>query len=63
MTLTAAEMAAAIEDIQRRTPGRDDRSQLNDSCDGPGERVIAESDLEAMADDECDREERWREGT
>lgn len=28
--------------------------------DGPGERCIAAADLEAKADEECDREERWR---
>lgn len=60
MTAEHAAVVEAIREVQRREGVRDDRSRENDWCE-PGERVIAESDLEAMADAECGREERWRE--
>jgi hypothetical protein len=35
------------------------RTSGDEASDGPGEPVIAAADLEAIADEECDREERW----
>lgn len=62
INLTTAELLTVIAHDFGITPDTAIRhgGQTGDD-DGPGERVVAPSDLEAMADEECDREERWRE--
>jgi hypothetical protein len=55
--LIAAQIEA-IRDVLARTP---DRRDLSEASDGPGEQVIADVDLLAMADEGEARETRWRE--
>lgn len=52
---TRAQIAACLARIG--TPITD--PAVNQASDGPPEPVTAPADIEAKADVECDREERW----
>ncbi len=54
--LTDAQQLAVITAMTR-----DDPSTTEPASDGPDEPCIAAADLEDMADQEADREQRWRE--